>query len=137
MVKNLTNAASCQCRRLKRHRFDPWVGKILWRRKWQPIPVFSPGKSHGQRSLGLQSVGVTKSWARLNDFHSLHTLFTQLPVDSLSDDSQGSSYTCVLRHRARISPGGSQSVVPVAAVLAFPGREPFRDAGSGVPSHTH
>jgi len=35
-----------------------WVGKILWRRKWQPTPVFLPGKSHGQRSLvGLQSMG--------------------------------------------------------------------------------
>ena len=31
--------------------FDPWVGKIPWRRKWQPSPVFLPGKSHGQRSL--------------------------------------------------------------------------------------
>ena len=31
--------------------FDPWVGKIPWRRKWQPTPVFSPGKCHGQRSL--------------------------------------------------------------------------------------
>ena len=31
--------------------FDPWVGKIPWRRKWQPILVFVPGKSHGQRSL--------------------------------------------------------------------------------------
>ena len=31
--------------------FNPWVGKILWRRKWQPSPVFLPGKSHGQRSL--------------------------------------------------------------------------------------
>ena len=31
--------------------FDPWVGKILWRREWQPIPVFLPGESHGQRSL--------------------------------------------------------------------------------------
>jgi hypothetical protein len=29
---------------------DPWVEKILWRRKWQPTPVFFPGKSHGQRS---------------------------------------------------------------------------------------
>jgi len=29
-------------------RFSPWVGKILWRRKWQPTPVFLPGKSHGQ-----------------------------------------------------------------------------------------
>ena len=31
--------------------FNPWVRKIPWRRKWQPIPVFLPGKSHGQRSL--------------------------------------------------------------------------------------
>ena len=37
-----------QCRRC---RFDPWVGKISWRRKWQPTPVFLPGKSHGQQSL--------------------------------------------------------------------------------------
>ena len=31
--------------------FDPWVGKIPWRRAWQPTPVFLPGQSHGQRSL--------------------------------------------------------------------------------------
>ena len=31
--------------------FDPRVGKILWRREWQPVPVFLPGKSHGHRSL--------------------------------------------------------------------------------------
>ena len=31
--------------------FDPWVGKIPWRRKWQPTQVFLPGKSHEQRSL--------------------------------------------------------------------------------------
>ena len=37
-----------QCRR---HEFSPWVGKISWRRKWQPTPVFLPGKSHGQKSL--------------------------------------------------------------------------------------
>ena len=41
----------CQCRRGKRCRFDPWVRKIPWRRKWQPTPVFLPGESHGQRSL--------------------------------------------------------------------------------------
>ena len=35
----------------KRCRFHPWVGKIPWRRKWQSIPVFLPGESHGQRSL--------------------------------------------------------------------------------------
>ena len=31
--------------------FDPWVGKIPWRSKWQPTPVFWPIESHGQRSL--------------------------------------------------------------------------------------
>ena len=31
--------------------FDPWVGKIRWRRKRQPTPVFLPGESHGRRSL--------------------------------------------------------------------------------------
>jgi len=36
---------------VKRLGFDPWVGKIPWRRAWQPIPVFLPGESHGQRSL--------------------------------------------------------------------------------------
>ena len=35
----------------KRCRFNPWVGKIPWRRNWQPTPIFLPGKSHGQRSL--------------------------------------------------------------------------------------
>ena len=37
-----------QCRRPG---FDPWVGKISWKREWQPTPVFLPGKSYGQRSL--------------------------------------------------------------------------------------
>ena len=32
-----------------RHQFNPWVGKIPWRRAWQPTPVFLVGKSHGQR----------------------------------------------------------------------------------------
>ena len=40
--------STCQCRRPK---VDAWVGKIPWRRKWQPTPVFLPGESHGQSSL--------------------------------------------------------------------------------------
>ena len=42
---------TCQCRRWKRCRFNPWVRKIPWRKEWQPTPVFLPGESHGQRSL--------------------------------------------------------------------------------------
>ena len=43
VVKNLPAKQKTQ--------FAPWVGKIPWRRKWQPIPVFLLGKSHGQRNL--------------------------------------------------------------------------------------
>ena len=43
---------ACQCRR---PRFNPWVRKISWRRKWLPTPVFLPRKSHGQKSLGSPS----------------------------------------------------------------------------------
>ena len=57
---------TCQCRRPKRHGFDPCVGKVLWRREWQPTPVFFPGESHIQRSLvgyspqSCNELGVTE-----------------------------------------------------------------------------
>ena len=47
------------CQR-RRHGIDPWVGKIPWRRKWQPTPAFLPGESHGQRSLTAPIHGVAK-----------------------------------------------------------------------------
>ena len=46
---------ACQCRRHKRHGFDPWVSKIPWRRAWHPTPVFLPGESQGQRNLAGDS----------------------------------------------------------------------------------
>ena len=39
------------CLHYRRPRFDPWVGKIPWRREWQPTPVFLLGESHEQRNL--------------------------------------------------------------------------------------
>ena len=42
---------TCQFRRHKRSWWDPWVGKIPWRKKWQPPPVLLPGECHGRRSL--------------------------------------------------------------------------------------
>ena len=39
------------CLQCRRARFDTWVGKIPWRREWQPIPVCLPGEFHAQRSL--------------------------------------------------------------------------------------
>ena len=41
---------ACKCRRYKRYRFDPWVGKIPWRRAWLSTPVFLPGEPLGQKN---------------------------------------------------------------------------------------
>ena len=41
-------------------RFNPWVGKISWRRKWLPTPVFLPGEFHGQKSLAGYSQRVKR-----------------------------------------------------------------------------
>ena len=47
-----------QCRRCKRHGFDPWVRKIPWRRKWQPTPIFFSEKNPMDRGSGeLQYMG--------------------------------------------------------------------------------
>ena len=49
----------------KRRGFIPRVGKVPWRRAWQPTPVFLLGESHGQRSLagyspqGLKELDAT------------------------------------------------------------------------------
>ena len=56
MIMNFPGGAggkesTCKCRRHKRYQFDPWVRKIPCSRKWQSAPVFSRGKSHGERSL--------------------------------------------------------------------------------------
>ena len=60
---------TCQCRRLKRCGFNPWVGKIPWRREWQLTPVFLPREFHGQRSL----VGY-HLWQRVLDYTYTHCL---------------------------------------------------------------
>ena len=58
--------SACQCRRCRRCGFNAQVGKISWSRKWQPTPVFLPGKFCGQRSLvgyspwGCKELDMTK-----------------------------------------------------------------------------
>ena len=54
-----------QCRRSKRHRFDPWDGEDPLEEVWQPTAVFLPGESHGQRSLWATIHKVKKSWTWL------------------------------------------------------------------------
>ena len=65
-----------QCRRYRRCRFNPWIGKTPphWRKKWQPTPVFLPGESHGQRSLmGYSPQGRKESDANKHARAHTHT----------------------------------------------------------------
>ena len=71
---------ACQCRR---QGFNPWVRKIPWRRAWQPIPVFLPGESCGQRSLVRYSLwGRTESdtTERLNTTNEEKSCAVWLPM---------------------------------------------------------
>ena len=52
--------------------FDPWVGKIPWRREWLPTPVFWPGEFHGLYSIVH---GVSKSQTWLSDLHATVFLY--------------------------------------------------------------
>ena len=58
--------------RWRRPGFDPWIGKILWRREWLSTSVFLPGKSRGQRSLvGYHGVAESDMTEQLTLFKSL------------------------------------------------------------------
>ena len=62
---------TCQCRRHKRRRFCCSARKILWRRKWQPAPLFLPGKFHRQRSLVGYSPWDSKKWDKTERTHTV------------------------------------------------------------------
>ena len=64
--------SACQCRRHRRRGFDPWVGKIPWRKKWQPTPLFLPGKFHGWDACRAAVHGVTKSQTQLSKHAPTH-----------------------------------------------------------------
>ena len=69
--------------------YSSWVGKMPWRRAWQPTPVFLPGESHGQRILvgynpwgGKESNTTehthTRQFRIFNDLSKLYLNFTFL-----------------------------------------------------------
>ena len=68
--------------------FKPWVGKISWRRKWQPTPVFLPGKSHGWRSLVGYSPWGRKEWDKTEQLH-FHFQLYSLIIYTLSKNVEG------------------------------------------------
>ena len=98
--------STCQCRRLKRCRFNPWVGKILWSMKWQLALVFLPGKFHGQRSHFSSS--VAQSCPTLWPHESQHTRPScPSPTPRVHSNSCPSSRWC--------HPAISSSVVPFSS----------------------
>ena len=88
---------TCQCRRHKRRRFDPWVRKILWRRAWQSISIFLPGESHGQRSLegycpwGYKESGMTEATE-----HALGEFLIMIPEILTSHTSICNLISCII-----------------------------------------
>ena len=74
----ISKESACHCRRC---RFDPWVRKIPWRRKWQPTPVFLPGRilwtgePGGLQSTGAQRVGTTQQLSTHRNYASMWILW--------------------------------------------------------------
>ena len=74
--------SACQWKRCRKCGFDLWVGKIPWRRKWKPTPVFLLGESHGQRSLTARVQEVSESG--MTDQLSMHARPSKLATRFLS-----------------------------------------------------
>ena len=68
------------CLQCRRPEFDPWVGKISWKRAWQPIPEFLPGESHGQRSLVGYSPRGCKELDKTEWLTHTHVLIRAQPL---------------------------------------------------------
>ena len=62
--------------------YSPWVGKIPWRREWQPSPVFLPGEAHGQRSLASPRGRTQLSISHVNGAQRVDS--ASLPMTSIS-----------------------------------------------------
>ena len=96
MVKNLPASAG-----EKEVWFNPWVGKIPWRRKWQPTPIFLPGECPGQRSLvgcspwGCQELDTTEgTWRACTHTHThTHTWFPSSVGGKLSAHTHTHTHT--------------------------------------------
>ena len=80
---------TCQCKRHKRHEFDPWVGTMPWRKAWQLTPIFLPGESHGQRSLvGYSPWGCKESDMTEMTQYTLSIPKNPSPIAETEDESR-------------------------------------------------
>jgi len=85
------------CLQCGRPGFNPWVGKILWRRQWQPTPVLLPGKFRGWRSLvgyspwGHKELEITEQL----HFHFLWTLTANIYLPLLAKINNTTRQSCL------------------------------------------
>ena len=94
--------------------FDPWVGKIPWRRERLPTPVFLPGESCGRKSLGSYTPRGDKRWTRLRD--CTEGLEVDLPTNGLRCCRSGPGEALSRRARSRRR-GSPLSASPREGVL--------------------
>ena len=114
----------CWCRKSKRSRCDPWVGKIPCSRKWQPAPVFLPEKSYVQRSrLGYSLWGHKDmtEWAHTDARACTHVLFVGksqvlfFPLWEVLTTSESGSCSVVSDRMDCSQPGSSVHQLPPLA----------------------
>ena len=89
-------ASACQCRR---HRFNPWVRKVPWRRKWQTTPGFLPGKSHGQRNLAGCSPWGHKESNTTEQLNENNNLSAERGIHSSGQEKEMATHSSVLAWR--------------------------------------
>ena len=77
-------------------RFNPWVGKIGWRRKWQAILVFLPGESHGQRRLATNSPWGHKESDTTEGLTHTHTAFKRYTFEMCYKHNKTMLLTCMI-----------------------------------------
>ena len=94
--------STCPCRRHEKPGFDPLVGKIPWRRKWQPTPVFLPWESYGQRNLVGYSPWGRKELDMIRHKHS-HVLNSPgiRVTEGQSSEAMGRGLPDEIRHERR------------------------------------
>ena len=103
---------ACQCSICKRCGLDPWVGKIPWRRAWQPTPVGCLENPMDRGAWQAIAPGVTKSWTQLNQ------LSTHAP--SLPGQNQAPSLTFHFSHPENLIPSLPNPIHPALGVPLKP-----------------
>ena len=119
---------TCQSRRHKKHGFDPWVGKIPWRKAWQPTPEFLPGESlWTEEPGGLQSIGshrVGHDWSGLTCTHVLlNQAWVLAPACSKVNTDTSSWWSAVFTAGCRARSPSSSGAKDPNSSIAFRERQ--------------